>query len=126
MATKITISPSSDRNYALVNATEKNGYTRYYSVPNKNARVFAAELKQQNKDFKIISNTTFFSAIFLGVLGATAFTKKFESKMKQFLIHTAVGVSCAALSSLGFNEYATAQEENLMKKHRAKEIFYRT
>ena len=126
MATTITISPSSNKNYVLVDAAEKNGYTRHYTVPQRNAKLFASELKQQNKDLNLFSNITFFSAVFLGVIGATAFTKKFESRMKQFLVQTVAGIACAVISSLGFNQYAAVQEENLIKKHKAKEIFYRT
>lgn len=125
MAITTEISKPLDNGFVQIDAAEKNGYKRYYKVPRGNAKFFADELKKQDKNLNIFSNVTFFTGIFAGVLGATYFTKKMESKMKQFLIQTASAITAAALSNLGFNEYADAEKEQLLKKHGAKEIFYR-
>ena len=125
MAITTAISKPLGNGFVQVDAEEKSGYKRFYKVPDKNARSFATELKKQDKNLNIISNVTFFTGIFIGVLGATYFTKKMESKMKQFLIQTCAAIATAALSSLGFNQYADSKKENLMRKHGAKEIFYR-
>ncbi len=125
MAITTEITKHLDNGFVQVDAAGKNGYKRYYKVPQGNAKIFADELKKQDKNLNIISNVTFFTGIFIGVLGATYFTKKMESKMKQFLIQTCAAIATAALSSLGFNQYADSKKENLMRKHGAKEIFYR-
>ena len=66
--------------FVQVEAKEKNGYVQYYKVPQKNARNFAAEYKQQDKRLSITSNVLFFGSIFAGVLGATYFTKIYKAK----------------------------------------------
>ena len=125
MAITIEISKPLDNGFVQIDAGEKNGHKRHYKVPHTNAKFFAEELEQQEKRLNIFSNVTFFTGIFVGVLGATYFTKKMESKMKQFLIQTCAAITTAALSSLGFNQYADSRHEDLMKKHNAREIFYR-
>ena len=125
MAITIEITKPLDNGFVQIDAGEKEGHKRHYKVPNQNAKLFAEELKHQEKHLNIFSNVTFFTGIFLGVLGATYFTKNMESKMKQFLIQTCAAIATAALSSLGFNQYADSRKEDLLRKHRAKEIFYR-
>lgn len=111
--------------YVQVNAVEKNGYTQYYKVPQKNAKRFAVEWKQKDKDLSLCSNIAFFTSIFAGVLGATYFTKNMDSRFKQFLIQTASAITLAILSSLGMSKYAQSEQNDLLNKYRAKEIFYR-
>ncbi len=125
MAITIEITKPLDNGFVQIDAGEKSGYKRHYKVPQKNAKLFAEELKHQDKHLNIFSNVTFFTAIFAGVLGATYFTKNMESKMKQFLIQTCAAIATAAISSLGFNRWADSKKEDLMRKHNAKEIFYR-
>ena len=125
MAITTAITKPLDSGYVQVDSTTKSGSKKYYKVPQKNAGMFAEELRKQDKTLNLYSNITFFSAIFAGVLGATYFTKNMESKMKQFLIQTGSAIVAAALSSLGFNQFAESEEKNLLQKHRAKEIFYR-
>ena len=125
MAITTAITKPLDSGYVQVDSTSKNGYKRFYKVPQKNAGKFVEELRKQDKTLNIFSNITFFTAIFAGVLGATHFTKNMESRMKQFLIQTASAVGVAVLSSFVFNKYAEAEEHNLLLKHKAKEIFYR-
>ncbi len=124
MAITTAITKKLDTNFVQVDSTEKNGYKRYYKVPQNHADKFADELKKQDKKLNIYSNLTFFSAVFLGVLAASPFTKKMEG-MKKFLIQTASGIGFAALSSLGFSKYAENEEIKLLREHKAKEIFYR-
>jgi len=125
MAITTAVTKPLDSGFMQVDSCTKDGYKRYYKVPQENAKIFAEELKKQDKNMNLYSNITFFAAIFAGVLGATMFTKNIESKMKQFLIQTSAAIVTAALSSIGFNNYADSKKEDLMKKHRAKEIFYR-
>lgn len=125
MAITTAITKPLDAGYVQVDSTSKTGYKKYYKVPQKNAGKFAEELKQQDKTLNLYSNITFFAAIFAGVLGATYFTKNMESRMKQFLIQTSAAIVTAALATLGFNNYAVSEENNLLKQHHAKEIFYR-
>ena len=125
MSITTAITKPLDSGYVQVDSTTKNGYKRSYKVPQSNAKIFAEELKKQDKTLNICSNITFFAAIFAGVLGATHFTKKMDSKIKQFIIQTITGITAAILSTIGFNKYAVSEEKNLLQKHRAKEIFYR-
>ena len=111
--------------YLQVDASDKNGYTRHYKVPHKNAKVFAEEWKEQDKKLNLCSNIVFFSSIFAGVLGATYFTKNIESRMKQFLIQTASAITLTILTSIGMSKYADSEQKNLLDKHHAKEIFYK-
>ena len=125
MAITTAITKPLDNGFVQVDSTEKNGYKRFYKVPQKNAKFFADKLKKQDKDLNLYSNITFFASIFAGVLGASIFTKNMESRMKQFLIQTGAAIVLAALSSLGFNKYAQSEEQKLLEQNHAKEIFYR-
>lgn len=125
MAITTTISKPLDAGFVQVDSAEKNGYKRFYKVPQKNAKIFANDLKQQNKNLNLYSNIVFFASIFAGVFGASAFTKKIESRMKQFLIQTASAVAVGILSSLAFGIYAQDKEKELLQQYKAKEIFYR-
>ena len=111
--------------YVQVNAVEKNGYTQYYKVPQKNAKQFAAEWKQKDKNLSLCSNIAFFTSIFAGVFGATYFTKNIDSRLKQFMIQTASAITLAIISSLGMSKYAQSEQKDLLDKHGAKEIFYK-
>ncbi len=111
--------------FVQVNASEKNGYTQYYKVPQKNAKRFASEWQQKDKNLSLYSNIVFFSSIFAGVLGATYFTKNMDSRFKQFLVQTASAITLAALSSIGMSKYAESEQQKLLNKYKAKEIFYR-
>lgn len=124
MAITTAITKPLDKGFVQVNSTEKNGYKRYYKVPEKNAEIFAENLKKQDKKLNLYSNLTFFTSIFAGVLGASIFTKNIEG-MKKFFIQTGSGIIAAALSSLGFNKYAENKEKAFLKENNAKEIFYR-
>lgn len=125
MALNTVITKPLGQGFVQVNASEKNGYTRYYKVPQRNAKIFESELKKQNKDMKVLSNVLFFSSVFAGVTGAFIFTRHMESRLNQFLIQTTSGIIAAALCSLGFSKYEINRNNELLKKHRANEIFYR-
>lgn len=126
MAITTNITRTLNNGYVQVDSTEKNGYKRFYRVPQRNAKVFAKELEHQEKNLKIVSNVTFFASILAGVFGAAHFTKNMESRLIQFLIQTSSAIALALLSAIGFNMYAQSKEINLLKEHQAKEIFYRT
>ena len=111
--------------FVQVEAKEKNGYVQYYKVPQKNARNFAAEYKQQDKRLSITSNVLFFGSIFAGVLGATYFTKNMDSRFKQFMVQTASAIVLTVLTSLGMSRYAETEQDKLLKTHNARQIYYR-
>ena len=125
MAITTAITKPLEKGYVQVDAKHKNGYTRYFKVPQKNAKRFANEFKQQDKDFNLYSNIIFFSSIFAGVIGASLFTKKLESRITQFLVQTLAAIGFSGITSFGFNKYALSEEEKLINSHKAKEIFYR-
>jgi len=125
MSLTTAITKPLESGYVQVDAKEKNGYTQYYKVPYKNAKRFALELKQQDKILNRISNITFFTSIFTGVLGAYYFTKNMDSRFKQFMIQTASAITLAILSSLGIGKYAESEQQELLNKYKAKEIFYK-
>lgn len=124
MAITTAVTKSLGAGYVQVDSAEKNGYKRYYKVPEKYAGDFADKLKKQDKTLNIYSNLSFFSSIFAGVLGATLLTKKIEG-VKKFYIQASAGIVAGALSSLGFSQYAGNEEKNLLQKYHAKEIFYK-
>ena len=125
MAITTTITKPLDPGYMQVDANYKSGYKRFFKVPQNNAKNFAVELKKQEKDLRLYSNITFFSSIFIGVIGAALFTKNLDSRLKQFAVQTAAAIGLTGFTSYGFSKYATNEEEKLLKKHRAKEIYYR-
>lgn len=125
MAITTSITKPLDSEHVQVDAANKYGYKRFFKVPRKNAKNFAYELRQQDKNLNLYSNITFFAAIFTGVFGAARFTKKMENKLKQFLIESATGIVFATLASIGFNKYAQSEEDKLKSRYKAKEIFYR-
>ena len=111
--------------YVQVDAKDKNGYTQYFKVPQKNARIFADEWKSKDKELSWCSNIAFFTSIFAGVLGAAYFTKNIDSRLKQFLIQTASAITLASLTSLGVSKYAESEQKDLLNQYKAKQIFYR-
>ena len=125
MAITTTITKPLEAGYVQVDSAEKNGYKRFFKVPQKNAKSFAEDLKQQNKNSNLYSNIVFFTAILAGVFGASAFTKKIESRLKQFLIQTASAVTVGSLASFFYSKYAQNKEQELLHQYKAKEIFYR-
>ena len=125
MTVTTAITKPLEQGYLQVDVKHKNGYTRYFKVPQGNAKRFANEFKQQDKELNLYSNITFFTSIFAGVLGASLFTKNLESRLTQFLIQTAAAIGLSGLTSFNFNKYALCEEEKLIKSHKAKEIFYR-
>jgi len=126
MSITATISKPLGQGYVQVDSATKSGYKRYYKVPHKNAKQFSTALVKQDKEMNLYSNIVFFSSIFAGVLGATAFTKKMDSKVKQFLVNSASAVVLASLTTLGMNGYIKKEENKLMDTYKAKEIYYRS
>ena len=125
MSITTAITKPLEAGYVQVEAKEKNGYTQYYKVPQKRAKNFAVDLKQQDKRLNITSNVLFFSSIFAGVLGATCFTKNMDSRFKQFMVQTAAAIGLTALTSIGMSKYAAAEHSDLLNKYTARQIYYR-
>ena len=124
MSITATVTKSLEPGFVQVDAQHKGGYTQYYKIPQKNANKFASELQKQDKDFNLYSNIVFFSSIFAGIIAAGHFTKHFNDWMKKFLVQTASAIGLSMVTSLGFNKYAEVEQNNLMNKYKAKEIFY--
>lgn len=124
MSITTTISKPLEQGYVQVDASYKNGYTRYYKVPQKNAKDFANKLQKQDKDMNLYSNIIFFSSIVAGVLGAYHFTKNMEGSFKRFLVQTGAAMGLSAITSFGFNKYAQNEEVKLIQANHAREIFY--
>ncbi len=125
MAVTTTISKPLENGYVQVDAKYKGGYGRYYKVPKNSAKFFAEKFKDHDKKMNLYSNIGFAVAILTGAFGAAYLTRKMQSRLKQFLIETASAVGLATLTSLGINQYAQKEEENILKKYNAKEIFYK-
>ena len=114
------ISPKS----VQVDFTTKSGYSRYYEVPNENAKQFSLSMINQQKDMRLNSNLVFFSSMFAGILGAAMLTKNMESRFMQFLIQTASGIGLSFLSSIGMEKLYTSDRKNIENRYGAKELFY--
>jgi hypothetical protein len=125
MSITAAITKPLEQGYVQVDTAYKNGYKRYYKVPQRNARAFAADRVEQEKKLNLYSNIVFFSSIFTGVIVSSFFTKKIDSRFKQFLINTASAIGLASLTSYGMNKYAMDKVAKLAQSHCAKEIFYR-
>ena len=63
--------------------------------------------------------------MFSGLLIATRFTKKMESKMKQLVIQTLSAVLPMTAATVGMQDYAEKEHDKLLKKYNAMEIFYK-
>lgn len=114
-----------ENGYVQVDANYKTGGQRYFKVPKKNAKIFASDFAGQERNLNLLSNITFFSSIFTGIFGAHYFVRKMNSKLTQFLIETVTAIGLSLVSAFGFNIYAKGEEDKLLKKNSAKEIFYR-
>ena len=125
MSVTTAITKPLEPGYVQVEATEKNGYTQYYKVPQNNAKRFAEDVKHQDKNLNLTSNILFFGSIFAGVLGASHFTKNMNSRFKQFMIQTVSAITLAILTSLGMAKYAESEQKNLLNQYSAKKIYYR-
>ena len=124
MAITTKITKMQERGFVQIDSTDKNGAARSYKVPQQNAKKFNIELKNQDKDYHLLFNITFFSSIVAGVFGTALFTKKIESSLIKFLIQTASAISLSTISLLGLNKYFQTKKEELLYKNGAKEIFY--
>ena len=125
MAITATVSKPLNQEYVQVDTTTKKGFKRYYKVPRTGARQFAAELTKFDKNMNILSNTAFFASIFTGAFGAAYLTRKFDSRLKQFLIETASAVTLGIASNIVVNEHIISKEKDLLRRYKAKEIFYK-
>lgn len=125
MAITTAITKTIDNGCVQVDAMNKDGLKRHFKVPKRNAKKFSIELKEKDKELKIYSNIAYCAAIFAGVFGAAHFTKKIDSAIQKLLIQAASAIGLATVTSIAFNKYAVNQEEILLKKHNAKEIYYR-
>ena len=124
MAINANISKPLENGYVQVDVTYKNGYKRFYKVPQNCAKRYIAEKTQQNKDMNLYSNIAFGTSVFTGFLAAAFLTKKMD-KMKQFLIEATSAILLSTLTTLGFINYQADQEKLLDRKYGAKEIFYK-
>ena len=124
MAVVATISNQLEPGFVQVDVNYKRGWQRNFKVPQKNADRFAIEFAKQDKKLNILSNITFFSSIFAGVIGAYCFVKKMDSKFLQLAIETVTAIGLSTLTALGFRNYAKGEEDKLLHKNNAKEIFY--
>lgn len=124
MAVTATIVKPLESGFVQVDADYKRGWQRNFKVPQANAERFASDFTKQDKRLNILSNITFFSSIFAGVLGAYCFVKKMDSRFLQLAIETATAIGLSTLTALGFRNYAKGEEDKLLQKNNAKEIFY--
>ncbi len=125
MAVTTTITKPLENGYLQVDAKYKSGYKRYYKVPQKNAKKFANEFSAKDKNLNLYSNIVFWGSILVGVAASAFFTKNMESRMKQFLIQTTSAIGFTGLTSYVMSLYSRNEQENLVNKYQAKEIFYR-
>ena len=125
MSITTTISKPLEPGYVQVDSKEKNGYTRYYKVPQTNAKVFSNELKVQDKKMNRYTNAAIFGTMFACVLGVSCLTKKMKSKLQQLLIQMGTAVASMTAVSLGMYSCEEKEHDKLLLKHHAKEIFYK-
>ena len=125
MAITTEVTKQFENGFVQLDTTYKNGYKRYYKIPQKNADIFAYKLKQHEKNTVIGSNIVFFASIIAGIAGASYFTKNMDNSIKKFLINTLSAMGFATISSFGFGKYSQNKELNLQKSYQAKEILYK-
>ena len=124
MAITAQITKQLEPGFVQADIKYKNGYTKYYKVPEKNAKYFITQKIEQEKDFDLYSNILFFTAVFAGFVGGAYFARKMD-KLKQFAVESLSAIGCGTLSTLGFLDYRQNQEKKFDKAYTAKEIFYK-
>lgn len=125
MAIETRITKPLEHGYVQVDTKSKNGYMRYYKVPQKNANIFSNELAVNDKTMNTYSNIAYFTSILVGILATFPFVKKIDSALKRFGIQCIGAIALSTLTMIGMNEYTNAKEEEIRKKYGAKEIFYK-
>jgi len=111
--------------YMQVDSTYKNGYKRHFKVPNKYAKSFATNFKELHKKQRLYDNIIFIGSMIAAFTGSVYFTKKMESKWKQFFIQVGSTIGFSMLTSIGYAQYAQDEQKELLKNYGAKEIQYR-
>lgn len=125
MAITTTISKPLEQGYVQVDAKRKNGYTRYYKVPQNTAKSFSNKLKKQDKDMNLYTNIAIFSTMFTGILAAAYLTRKMKSRMQQFFIQVLSAVVPMTAVTVLMQDKATTEHDKLLKQYKATEIYYK-
>ena len=125
MDLKTAVTKPLEPGYMQVDATYKNGYKRYFKVPQRSAGKFAVEFKDLNKKQKLYDNVTFFTSILTAFATSVYFTRKLDNRWKQFAIQVASTIGFSTLTSIGYAKYAQDEQREFLNNYKAKEIVYR-
>lgn len=123
MAVRTEVTRKLDNNCVQVEVYSNKIPTRYFKVPEAQADSFCSSFKKNDKKMKRFANTTFFLSI-IGACGIVSLlTKKLGSTARL-----AIGVLGGMAGAAG-SMYATAptiekNEDRVLKKHHAQQIFY--
>ena len=125
MAVTAEITRKFDNGNVQVEKKKKNASTKYYEVPANKADSFIKTYKDRAKKNLYLTNSVFAGSILAGVLLASALVKKFvKNKFLKFALPTMGGIVASIAGMMGTWNYIDKKDNEIIKQHNAKEIFY--
>lgn len=123
MAVTTKINRKLDNDCVQIEITSKKTWTRYFKVPESKADSFCASYKKNDKKIKRMSTAAFVLSPFIGTIIALPFTKNLGRGAR-----TGIGIAAGIASAIGsvFAMAPVIEKNNnkLLKKFDAEEIFY--
>ena len=124
MAITTAVTRKFDNNYVQVDATTRNGDTKYYKLPAAKADSFQKEYIQNSKEqwWKEVALTT------VSVIGAIILASLATKKVESSAARMAVGVGAGAVGGIGSGFLAAKMNVNshqkLLKKYGAEQLYF--
>ena len=125
MAIEAKVSRDMGNGYVQVDISAKNEGCNYYVMPKNNVNSFISQYKKDRKNNTILSYTTLGGSILLGAAAMSLLLRKLKASgtMKMFLNVCGV-VPFSLFTMYQCDNYIQSKRDELMKKHKAKQVFY--
>ena len=95
---------------------------KHYIVHRNFADKFQADIKEHHKKMNILANVSLGLSAFVGVIGASIFTKKFNNKIAEIGTNMLAALALIGISGHFVSEYEDEKHKELLSQNRAKEI----
>ena len=125
MAIDAKISRDMGNGYVQVDISAKNADSSYYVIPKNKVDSFISQSKKDRKNNTILSYTTLGGSILMGVAAMSLLLRKLKaSGTMKMLLNMCGTVVFSLFATYQCDNYIQSKRDELMKKHKAKQVFY--
>ena len=125
MAIDAKISRDMGNGYVQVDISAKNEDSSYYVMPKNKVDSFISQYKKDRKNNTILSYTTLGGSILMGVAAMSLLLRKLKaSGTMKMLLNMCGTVVFSLFATYQCDNYIQSKRDELMKKHKAKQVFY--